>query len=70
MVGGKVMHLLHRMNLHLDLEHMGCEAALETLQVACASLREAKEQCQLVLNSLQKKRDQIKEFTQLSVSVK
>eukprot|EP00731_Ephydatia_muelleri_P027452 Em0019g325a len=59
---------LVRMNLHLDLEHMGCEGALETLQVACAGLREAKEQCQLVLNSLQKKRDQIKEFTQLSES--
>ena len=58
------------MNLHLDLEHIGCEKALETLQVVCAGLREAKEKCKSVLDSLQKKRDQIKEFTQLSVSAK
>ena len=62
--------MLCRANLHLDLEHAGCEVAMETMRVACIGLREAKEKCTSVLASLQKKHDQIREFTQLSVSVK
>ena len=64
------MPSLHRVNLHLDLELAGCEGALETLRVACTGLGEAKELCASVGASLQKKRDQIREFTQLSVSIK
>lgn len=64
---GSVEELI-KSNLNLDLEHSGYEEALQTMQASCAGLKEVKEKCVSVLESLQKKHDQIKEFTQLSES--